>query len=74
MSETAAAQLSGCSTFERVTESAVVCFEQRLAASEAHRYAKFVRKQRKRQFLLGRMLLRLAVSKMMNVPVHEISQ
>ncbi|HEX7226927.1 MAG TPA: 4'-phosphopantetheinyl transferase superfamily protein [Candidatus Binatia bacterium] len=58
---------------ERVTESAVVDFEQRLAASEAHRYAKFARSQRKRQFLVARMLLRLAVSKMMNVPVHEIT-
>ena len=51
----------------------MVDFEQRLAASEAHRYAKFARSQRKRQFLVARMLLRLAVSKMMNVPVHEIT-
>ena len=57
----------------RVTEFAVADFEQRLAASEAHRYANFVRSQRKRQFLIGRMLLRLAVAKMMNVPVHEIT-
>jgi len=57
----------------RVTEFAVAGFEQRLAASEAHRYATFARKQRKRQFLVGRMLLRLAVSKMMNVPVHDIT-
>jgi 4'-phosphopantetheinyl transferase len=58
---------------ERVTESAVVDFEQRLAASEAHRYANFARIQRKRQFLVARMLLRVAASKMMNVPVHEIT-
>jgi 4'-phosphopantetheinyl transferase len=57
----------------RVTEFAVAGFEQRLAASEAHRYATFARKQRKRQFVVGRMLLRLAVSKMMNVPVHDIT-
>jgi 4'-phosphopantetheinyl transferase len=57
---------------ERVTESAVVDFEQRLAASEAHRYANFARIQRKRQFLAARMLLRVAASKMMNVPFHEI--
>ena len=56
-----------------VTEFAVAGFEQRLAASEAHRYATFARKQRKRQFVVGRMLLRLAVSKMMNVPVHDIT-
>jgi 4'-phosphopantetheinyl transferase len=58
---------------ERVTESAVVDFEQRLAASEAHRYAKFARSQRKRQFLVARMLLRVAASKMMNVPAHEVT-
>ncbi|HEU4638136.1 MAG TPA: 4'-phosphopantetheinyl transferase superfamily protein [Candidatus Binatia bacterium] len=57
----------------RVTEFAVAGFEQRLAASEAYRYSRFARKQRKRQFLVGRMLLRLAVSKMMNVPVHAIT-
>ena len=57
----------------RVTEFAVADFEQRLAASEAHRYAIFARSQRKRQFLIGRMLLRLAVAKMMNVPLHEIT-
>jgi 4'-phosphopantetheinyl transferase len=57
----------------RVTEFAVPDFEQRLAMSEACRYANFRRNQRKRQFLVGRMLLRLAVSKMMNVPVHEIT-
>ena len=57
----------------RVTEFAVADFERRLALSEAHRYAKFVRSQRKRQFLVARMLLRLAVAKMMNVPVHEIT-
>ena len=58
---------------ERVTESAVVDFEQRLAASEARRYANFARMQRKRQFLVGRMLLRLAVAKMMHLPVHKIT-
>ena len=57
----------------RVTELAVADFEQRLTASEARRYANFARRQRKRQFLVGRMLLRLAVSKMINVPVHEIT-
>lgn len=53
-----------------VSEDAVSFFEQRLSASEAQRYANFTRKQRKRQFLLGRMLLRLAISNMINVPVH----
>jgi len=57
----------------RITELAFAGFEQRLAASEAHRYANFARIQRKRQFLVARMLLRVAASKMMNVPVHEIT-
>ena len=57
----------------RVTELAVADFEQRLTASEARRYANFARRQRKGQFLVGRMLLRLAVSKMINVPVHGIT-
>jgi 4'-phosphopantetheinyl transferase len=57
----------------RVPEFAVAGFEQRLAASEAHRYANFARIERKRQFLVARMLLRVAASKMMNVPVHEIT-
>jgi len=57
----------------RVPECVVNYFVQRLAASEFHRYAKFMRSQRKRQFLLARMLLRLAASKMMNVPVDEIT-
>jgi len=57
----------------RVPESAVDYFVQRLAASESHRYGNFRRSHRKRQFLLSRMLLRLAASKMMNVPVHEIT-
>jgi 4'-phosphopantetheinyl transferase len=56
-----------------VSEAAVAFFEQRLSASETQRYANFVRPQRKRQFLLGRMLLRLAISDMINVPVHVIS-
>ena len=56
-----------------MSEAAVAFFEQRLSASEAQRYAHFVRPQRKRQFLLGRMLLRLAISDMINVPVHVIS-
>ena len=56
-----------------VSEDALGFFEQRLSASEAQRYASFIRKQRKRQFLLGRMLLRLAISNMINLPVHVIS-
>src|SRR5918999_653679 len=56
-----------------VREDAMAFLEQLLAASEAHRYANFLRTERKRQFLLGRMLVRLAVSNMLDVPVHVIT-
>ena len=43
-------------------------FEQRLGASENLRYTGFKRRERKRQFLLGHMLLRFAVSSLLSVP------
>ena len=48
----------------RVTEDDVAFFVQQLGAGEANRYGRFKRKERKRQFLLGRMLLRFAVSRL----------
>ena len=39
-------------------------FAQGLSASETHRYACFARRERQRQFLLGRMLLRVAVTRL----------
>jgi len=52
----------------RVPEEDVAFFAQQLGASEACRYGRFKRRERKRQFLLGRMLLRFAVSSLMSLP------
>jgi 4'-phosphopantetheinyl transferase len=52
----------------RVPEEDVAFFVQQLGASEARRYGRFKRRERQRQFLLGRMLLRFAVSRLMSLP------
>jgi 4'-phosphopantetheinyl transferase len=52
----------------RVAEVDVAFFVQQLGESEARRYICFKRKERQRQFLLARMLLRLAVAKLMMLP------
>jgi 4'-phosphopantetheinyl transferase len=52
----------------RVPEEDVAFFVQQLGASEVRRYSRFKRRERKRQFLLGRMLLRFAVSRLMSLP------
>ena len=49
-------------------EEDVAFFVQQLGASEARRYGRFKRRERQRQFLLGRMLLRFAVSRLMSLP------
>jgi 4'-phosphopantetheinyl transferase len=43
-------------------------FAKQLGASEARRYSAFKRHERRRQFLLGRMLLRFAVSRLLFLP------
>ena len=45
---------------------------QRLGASEARRYGRFSRRERQRQFLLGRMLLRFAISDLTGLPPNTI--
>jgi len=55
-----------------VREDDIAFFAQRLGASEAQRYACFTRRERQRQFLLGRMLVRLAVANLTAVPADEI--
>lgn len=45
-----------------VSEDDLALFAEQLGASEAHRYACFTRRARRRQFLAGRMLLRFALS------------
>jgi len=51
-----------------VYEDDIGFFATQLGASEARRYGAFRRQERKRQFLLGRMLLRFAVSRLLSLP------
>jgi 4'-phosphopantetheinyl transferase len=51
-----------------VHEDDIAFFVGQLGVSEAHRYARFKRRERQRQFLLGRMLLRFAISNLMALP------
>lgn len=51
-----------------VHEDDIGFFAKQLGASEARRYGAFTRRERKRQFLLGRMLLRLAVARLLSLP------
>jgi 4'-phosphopantetheinyl transferase len=51
-----------------VHEDDLAFFVGQLGVSEAHRYTRFKRKERKRQFVLGRMLLRFAISNLMSLP------
>jgi 4'-phosphopantetheinyl transferase len=51
-----------------VNEDDIGFFAKQLGASEARRYGSLRRRERKRQFLLGRMLLRFAVSRLLSLP------
>jgi len=51
-----------------VPEDDIGFFAKRLGASETCRYNAFKRQERKRQFLLGRMLLRFAISRLLSLP------
>lgn len=55
-----------------VHEDDAAFFVQQLGASEAHRYVCFKRKERQRQFLLARILLRLLVSSLTDLPPDAI--
>jgi 4'-phosphopantetheinyl transferase len=48
-------------------------FLQKLGPSETERYARFARPERRRQFVLGRILLRIAVSRLTGVPPAAIA-
>ncbi|MGB7948278.1 MAG: 4'-phosphopantetheinyl transferase superfamily protein, partial [Candidatus Binatia bacterium] len=50
-----------------VQEDDLAFFAQQLSASEANRYACFGRRARQRQFLIGRMLLRFAASRVLSL-------
>jgi 4'-phosphopantetheinyl transferase len=56
-----------------VRDQDLACFAPQLSMDEARRFARFVRPQRRRQFLLGRMLLRHAVSGLTRLPPAAIS-
>jgi 4'-phosphopantetheinyl transferase len=56
----------------RVTEDEIAFFTRRLGSSESRRLASFLRPERQRQFLLGRMLLRVAVSDLTGLALDAI--
>jgi 4'-phosphopantetheinyl transferase len=56
-----------------VREDDMGFFAKQLGASEACRYGAFRRRERKRQFLLGHMLLRFAVSRLLSLPPDTLS-
>jgi 4'-phosphopantetheinyl transferase len=56
-----------------VHEDDIGFFAKQLGASEARRYGAFKRRERKRQFLLGRMLLRFAVSRLLSLPPDTLA-
>jgi 4'-phosphopantetheinyl transferase len=56
-----------------VAERDLKFFAQQLSTSESHRYQFFRRRERQRQFLLGRMLLRLAVAKLISRPLDALA-
>mgnify|MGYP001432740572 CR=1 FL=1 len=56
----------------RVHEDDLAFFTARLGASETHRWANFAREERQRQFLLGRMLLRIAAADLTGMSPNEI--
>lgn len=56
----------------QVQEDDLAFFAARLGASEAHRLSRFIRKDRQRQFLLGRILLRIAVADLIRLSPDEI--
>jgi 4'-phosphopantetheinyl transferase len=55
-----------------VCDDALAFFVERLSNSEATRCGSFLRRERRRQFLLGRILLRFAVSNVTGLPVDGL--
>jgi 4'-phosphopantetheinyl transferase len=56
----------------RVQDDDLRFFAAQIGASEAGRFTNFVRPERRRQFLLGRLLLRIAIADLTGLPVSEI--
>jgi 4'-phosphopantetheinyl transferase len=57
---------------DSVAQDDLAFFTRRLGSSETRRLVSFARPERKRQFILGRMLLRVAVSDLLGVPIDNI--
>lgn len=57
----------------RFTDDDLAAFAGRLGPSEADRYRRFARAERRRQFLVGRLLLRFAIGKQMALPPSAIA-
>lgn len=57
----------------RFSDEDLVFFASKLGTSETDRYRRFARTERQRQFLLGRMLLRFAISDLMALPASAIA-
>jgi 4'-phosphopantetheinyl transferase len=57
---------------DSVAQDDLAFFTRRLGSSETRRLVSFLRPERKRQFILGRMLLRVAVSDLLGLPVDNI--
>ena len=56
----------------QVQEDDLAFFAAQLGASEAQRSSRFIRQERQRQFLLGRILLRIAVADLTGLSPNEI--
>jgi 4'-phosphopantetheinyl transferase len=56
----------------QVQQCDLAFFAAQLGASEAHRLSSFIRQERQRQFLLGRILLRIAVADLTGLAPNEI--
>lgn len=57
---------------DAVTDADLLRFRDWLSAGELARYQRFVRAQRLRQFVVGRVLLRMALGRLLNVAPREI--
>lgn len=56
-----------------LSDQALASFLPLLGVSEMQRYGRFVRSERQRQFLVGRVLLRQVAGAMLGVPAHALA-
>lgn len=55
-----------------IEDRELACYTSWLGPTELQRYQRFVRQERQRQFLLGRILLRQSLSQLLDVPVSTL--